>query len=137
MVSLHRSIFFSAVERYGSFLMFICSTAALSRLLTPAEFGIYTVVNAVVIVVSASFQEFGGANYLIQKKRLSEEHIRTAFTITFCISAVLALVLLSCSHVFARVFEQGGMKAAIAVSTLNFALTPFSIVISALFRRNM
>ena len=72
MTSIHRSIFFSAVERYGSLLLFLFSTAVLSRLLTPVEFGIYAVINAVVAVISASFQEFGGANYLIQKKVLSE-----------------------------------------------------------------
>jgi O-antigen/teichoic acid export membrane protein len=34
-------------------------------------------------------------------------------------------------------FKQEGLKAGIAVSTLNFALSPFSIVISALLRRDM
>jgi len=34
-------------------------------------------------------------------------------------------------------FKQEGLKAGIAVSTLNFVLSPFSIVISALLRRDM
>jgi O-antigen/teichoic acid export membrane protein len=79
---LHRSILFSAVERYGSLLFFVASTAILSRLLTPAEFGIYALINAVTAILTASSQEFGGANYLVQKPTLSEENIRTAFTIT-------------------------------------------------------
>lgn len=137
MTSIHRAIFYSGVERYGSLLLFLFSTAALSRLLTPAEFGMYVVINAIVAAVSASFQEFGGANYLIQKKTLSDAHIRTAFTITFGISIVLAIVLFSCSDALARFFGQEGLKAGIAVSTLNFAMTPFSAVISALFRRDM
>jgi O-antigen/teichoic acid export membrane protein len=137
MTSIHRSIFFSAVERYGALLLFLLSTAVLSRLLTPGEFGIYAVINAVVAVITASFQEFGGANYLIQKKLLSEQNIRTAFTITFCISIVIGLALFMCSDVLVWFFRQDGLKAGIAVSTLNFALTPFSVVISALFRRDM
>ena len=49
MVSLiHRSILFSALERYGSLFVFVASTAVLSRLLTPREYGIYAVVNAIV-----------------------------------------------------------------------------------------
>jgi O-antigen/teichoic acid export membrane protein len=60
MTSIHRSLFFSGVERYGSFLLFLFSTAALSRLLTPVEFGLYAVTNAVVVIISGSFQEFGG-----------------------------------------------------------------------------
>ncbi len=70
MSSVQRSIFFSAIERYGGLLLFFISTAILSRLLTPTEFGIYAVVNAVVAIFAASFQEFGGANYLIQKAGL-------------------------------------------------------------------
>jgi O-antigen/teichoic acid export membrane protein len=137
MTAIHRSIFLSAVERYGSLLLFLFSTAALSRLLTPGEFGIYAVINAVVAVIAASFQEFGGANYLIQKKVLSEQNIRTAFTITFCISIVIGLALFLCRDALVWFFKQDGLKAGIAVSTLNFALTPFSVVVSALFRRDM
>jgi O-antigen/teichoic acid export membrane protein len=137
MTAIHRSIFFSAVERYGSLLLFLFSTAALSRLLTPSEFGIYAVINAVVAVIAASFQEFGGSNYLIQKKVLSEQNIRTAFTITFCISIVIGLALFFCRDLLVWFFKQDGLRTGIAVATLNFALTPFSGVISALFRRDM
>src|ERR1700681_2377409 len=97
MSSIQRSIFFSALERYGSFVLFFVSTAVLSRLLAPGGFGIYAVINAIVAVINASFQEFGGANYLIQKKSLSQQNIRTAFTITFCISIIIGLTLFVCS----------------------------------------
>src|ERR1700726_690433 len=137
MTAIHRSIFFSAVERYGSLLLFFPSTAVLSRLLAPSEFGLYAVINAVVAVITVSFQEFGGANYLIQKKMLSEQNIRTAFTITFCISIIIGIALFICSDALVWFFRQDGLKAGIAVSILNFALTPFSVVISALFRRDM
>jgi O-antigen/teichoic acid export membrane protein len=137
MTSIHRSIFFSGLERYGTFLLFLLSTAALSRLLTPVEFGLYVVTNAIVAVISGSFQEFGGANYLIQKKVLSQGSIRTAFTITFGISVLLGGALFSCSDALAWFFKEEGLRTGIAISTLNFALTPFSIIVSALFRRDM
>src|SRR3954470_4925783 len=137
MSSIQRSIFFSAVERYGSLLIFLFSTAVLSRLLVPEEFGIYAVITAIVVVITSSFQEFGGANYLIQKQTLSEQNIRTAFTITFSISIVIGLTLIIGSDVLVWFFSQHDLKAGIAASALNFLLTPFSVVISALFRREM
>ncbi|MGY3604075.1 MULTISPECIES: oligosaccharide flippase family protein [unclassified Bradyrhizobium] len=138
MSGIYRSILFSAVERYGNMLLFLFSTAALSRLLAPGEFGVYAVINAVVAVIAASFQEFGGANYLIQKKVLSEQNIRTAFTITFCISIAVGLALFLCRDVLVWFFrQQDGLRVGIAVASLSFALTPFSVVISALFRRDM
>jgi O-antigen/teichoic acid export membrane protein len=134
---IHRSILFSALERYGSLFFFVVSTAVLSRLLTPQEFGIYAVVGALTAVAGASFQEFGGANYLIQKPSLSERDIRTAFTITLCLSALFAAAVFELRDVAAWFFSEDGLKIGIAVSMLNFFLSPFSMTISALLRRDM
>jgi hypothetical protein len=60
MDRLHRSLFFSGVERYGSAFFFLVSTAILSRLLKPEEFGVYAAVVALTAVATACFQEFGG-----------------------------------------------------------------------------
>jgi O-antigen/teichoic acid export membrane protein len=135
--SVQRSIFFSAIERYGNLVLFLITTAVLARLLTPAEFGIYAVVNAVTAVVAASFQEFGGANYLIQKRELSRASVQTAFTVTFAVSALIGLALLALSGVLSQLFEQESLQKGIAVSALSFLLVPFSGTITGLFRRDM
>src|SRR4051794_31749606 len=106
MSSIHRSIFLSTLERYGSMVLFLLSTAVLSRLLTPGEFGIYAVINAIITVIAASFQEFGGANYLIQKKSLSRENIRTAFTVTFLISTTVGSALFMGRDALVWFFKQ-------------------------------
>ena len=137
MNSIHRSILFSALERYGSLVFFVIATAILSRLLTPQEFGIYAVVGALTTVAAASFQEFGGANYLIQKTSLSERDVRTAFTITLCLAALLAVAVFEFRDIAAWFYSDEGLKAGIAVSALNFLLSPFSMTISALMRRDM
>jgi O-antigen/teichoic acid export membrane protein len=137
MTSIHRSIFFSAVERYGSLLLLLFSTAALSRLLTPKEFGVCVLINALNAVIIASFQEFGGANYLIQKTSLSKDDIRTAFTITFCISGLIGVGLYGLGGVLAWFFRQDAIRIGIAVSAFNFFLTPVSVTVTALLRRDM
>jgi O-antigen/teichoic acid export membrane protein len=137
MNSVQRSIFFSAAERYASLLLFFFSTAVLSRLLTPGEFGIYAIVTAVTSVFAASSQEFGGANFLIQKTSLSEGNVRTAFTITFCLSIVIAIGLYLLGDVLGALSGSDGLKAGISVAVLSFAITPFSMTIIALHRRGM
>jgi O-antigen/teichoic acid export membrane protein len=137
MNRLHLSIFFSALERYGSLFFFLVSTAVLSRLLTPEEFGIYAVVNALTSIVAVAFQEFGGANYLIQKQSLSEQNTRTAFTIISCTSLLLTVFFFALRDVAAWFFSQEGLKIGIAVATVNFLLSPFIITVSALLRRDM
>src|SRR5436189_5782877 len=86
---LHRSIFFSGGEKYGSALVFLLSSAVLSRLLTPAELGLCAAVIPLTAVATAWAQEFGGASYLIQKPTLSERDISTAFSIALCLSALV------------------------------------------------
>jgi O-antigen/teichoic acid export membrane protein len=137
MSKIHRSIFFSAVERYGGFVLSVISTAVMARLLTPTEFGIFAVISAIVAVITSFFQEFGGVNYLIQKASLSTRNIRTAFTITFFFSSIFGMALLAASSKLAVFFQQEGLVSGIAVVALNFALTPFSVTVTALFRRNM
>jgi O-antigen/teichoic acid export membrane protein len=137
MSSVQRSIFFSAIERYASLLLFFFSTAALSRLLTPREFGIYAVVSSITSVFAASSQEFGGANYLIQKSSLSEHNVRTAFTITFSVSIAIGLVLYLLGDVLGARLGADALKGGMSVAVLNFAITPFSMTIIALLRRNM
>jgi O-antigen/teichoic acid export membrane protein len=134
---VHRSIFFSALERYGGVIFFVASTAILSRLLTPHEFGIYAVVNAISTLIAASFQEFGGANYLIQKPSLSTQDIRSAFTVTLCLSVLFAAALFLLRDVAAWFFSEDGLKIGIAVSTLNLLVSPFLITKSTLLRRDM
>lgn len=137
MTSIQRSIFFSAAERYASLVLFFISTAVLSRLLTPKEFGIYAVVGAVTAVVAASSQEFGGPNFLIQKASLSEVNVRTAFTVTFCLSVAIGTALYLLGGVLGTLFGEPGVKAGIGIVALNFLITPFSMTIIALLRRDM
>jgi O-antigen/teichoic acid export membrane protein len=137
MRSVQHSIFFSAIERYGNFLLFLLSTAVLSRLLTPAEFGVYAVVNAIFLILTASFQELGGANYLIQKQDLTKENIRTAFTVVFATSALIGIFLYFTADIFAWLFREQGLKRGIEVAALSLVVTPFSVVMTALLRRNM
>jgi O-antigen/teichoic acid export membrane protein len=134
---VHKSIFFSAVERYGSVVILMLSTAILSRLLAPREFGIYYTVLALTSVAGAWSQEFGGANYLIQKTSLSEQDVRSAFTTMFGLSALLAAVFFALRGVAAAFFAEEGLKAGIAVTALGFLLAPFSATLSALLRRDM
>lgn len=137
MSVIYRSILFSAVDRYANLLLFLVATAILSRLLNPAEFGAYAVISALITVISASSQEFGGVNYLIQKTALTQLNIRTAFTITFCMSAIIGAGLFAAAHPIAVAFAHEELGRGIQVAALCFLLMPFSLTPSALLKRDM
>lgn len=137
MSSVYRALTFSAIERYGTMAIFIGYAAALSRLLRPEEFGLYALVASCITIVSTPFQEIGGANYLIQKRSLSERDIRTAFTITALFSLAVGVTMVELRDVFAQAFSNPALASAVAVASLNFLLTPLSTTLSALFRREL
>src|SRR5512132_2501143 len=87
--------------------------------------------------VAQALREFGGANYLIQKLVVSEHCIRTVFTVTFCMSGLLAAALFALRDTSAWFFAEDGLKEGIAVTAVNFFLVPFLVTICALLRREM
>ncbi|WP_092293500.1 oligosaccharide flippase family protein [Bradyrhizobium sp. Ghvi] len=137
MKSVQRSILFSALDRYVGLLLVFVATAVLARLLSPEEFGIYAVANAITSIIAACFQEFAGASYLIQKRELSRASVQTTFTITLMISASTAFALFLSAQPIARFFELDRLGGGIEVASLNLLLLPFSGTIAALFRREM
>lgn len=137
MSTVQTSILFSALERYGSLVLVFAAMAVLSRLLSPAEFGVYAVISAILAVISASYQEIGGANYLIQKTALSNADIRTAFTVTLLFSITVALLVVLAGEVLAGFYGQNGLGHGFAVAAIGLVVTPFSTIVAALYRRDL
>lgn len=133
---VQRSFLFSTADRYGSLIIQLGAIAALSRLLTPHEFGIYSIVIAISALAN-TFREFGGANYVIQKPVISEQCIRSAFTVSLLMSGLLAVILLSVRDAAVLFFSEQGLRQGISVACINFFLLPFSVILSALLRREM
>ncbi|MBB5233863.1 oligosaccharide flippase family protein [Deinococcus budaensis] len=68
------------------------STALLSRLLTPGEFGVVAIAS-VLATFGAVVTELGVANALVQRRDLTPEHIRAAFTSSLVLGVVLTAVM--------------------------------------------
>jgi len=137
MSAVQRSILFSALERYGSVAIVFATMAVLSRLLSPAEFGVYAVISAILTVISASYSEMGGANYLIQKTGLCTVDVRTAFTVTSVLSVIIALALVLIGDRIAAFYDQDGLGHGLAIAAISLLVLPFSATITALYRREM
>src|SRR5262249_40783193 len=137
MKRLHRSIAYSAADRYGSSFILLLSTAILARLLTPEEFGIYSAVYALTALASTPSREFGGANYIIQRPSLSDDDVRPAFTVGMCVSVLFAALLCALASTAAWFYSKPPLASGIAAAALNFLLSPFSGTMTALLRRDL
>src|SRR3954454_19500667 len=105
MSAVRRSLVFSFAEKYGSYAINFVGMVILARLLTPKEFGIFTVGMAVVALIDV-FRDFGVGNYLVQEREVTEAHVRAAFTLTFCISLLSGLGLLAGTGALAALYDE-------------------------------
>lgn len=135
-LSLRRSLVFSFAEKYTSFVVSLVAIVIVSRLLTPAEIGIFSVAVGVTTLAN-TLRTFGVSNYLVQVKHLTDDMIRTCFTINLCIAWALALILYAVSWQVGNFFHDAGVGDVLRVQSLSFLLVPFGITALALLRRDM
>lgn len=136
MSSVRQSLLYAFIERYFSVLLALGSSMVLARLLTPEEFGIYSVTLAL-IGMAHVLRDFGIANYLIQAHELGADHLRSAFGLALTLGLSLCGLLLLAAPWVARFYEEPRMSAVMQVVALNFAVLPLCTLSVALLRREM
>ena len=136
MRTVRRSLAFSFAEKYGSYALGLAGMVILARLLTPRDFGIFTVGMAVVALIEV-FRDFGVGNYLVQEREMLPVRVRSGFTITLGISLLCSLGLIAGTGAFASFYDEPGLTRLMPLFAANFLLVPFGIPSLALLRRDM
>ena len=108
----------------------------LSRLLTPAEVGVYSVA-AVLTGLAGVLRDFGVGEYLIQEKDLTDEKIRAAITANIAVSWTVCIVLFLLARPMSVFYAETGVGNVLEVLALGFLVTPFGAVAMAFLRREM
>jgi len=136
MTSVRRALAISMAERYVLIGIALIGNMLLARLLTPEEIGIYSV-SLAIIGIAQVLRDFGIGSFLIQKKDLSEGHIRTAFGISLVIGSLLFLVVFFGAPWAGKFYGEGRMAETMRISSLNFLVLPFCSISLTLLRRDM
>ncbi len=136
MVSIRHSLAMSFLGRYTEMAVAVVSIIVLARLLTPGEIGLYTVL-ASLIPVAHKIREFGVGRYLIQTTELTEDDVRSAFTLTLVFAWSIAVLFFTLSPFVAEVFDESTVHQILMVLAINFVIIPFGSVSLALLRRHM
>lgn len=135
-LSVRKSLFYSFAQQYTTFVFGFAAIVIVSRLLTPKEIGIFSV--AVGLTALANLlRTFGISDYLVQEKTLTEQAVRTCFTINLIFAWSLAVVLFGGSWLVGEFFNDAGVGRVLRVISGSFVLVPFGITAMALLRRDM
>ena len=135
-VPIRRSLALSFAERYAAILINLLATAILARLLTPRDYGVYTI-GIVIIGITSTVRDFGVITFLIQEKNLTENSVRTAYGVSLLIGFVVGGLIALSSGWIADFYGNDGVRDVLLVLAVNFVLMPFGSAVLALLRREM
>lgn len=134
--SVRRSLVLSFARNYTNLVFSLGTVMILSRLLTPAEIGIYSVAVATTTVIQM-LRDFGVSEYLVQEKNLNDAVARSAFTVNLLMAWSLAVIVFFSSPWIAAFYKEPGLRLVLEVLSINFILLPFGSTVNALLTRSM
>jgi O-antigen/teichoic acid export membrane protein len=136
MITLRRSLAFAFLDKYAGTVLTLLTTAVVARLLTPAEVGVFMVGNALVML-TASFRDFGAVAYLIQKHEITPKDVRLAFTTALILSWAISFALFMVAPFISDFYGEQGLEIVLRFAAVGYLITPFSVPILAMLRRDM
>jgi O-antigen/teichoic acid export membrane protein len=125
-----------AAWRWSVRLISICSTLVLARLLTPHDFGVFTMALVIVSLIEM-FSETGQAAALVRIGRPTRKHFDTAWTIQVIIGLFLALCVLGAAPLAGRYYDSSEVENVLYFVSLRCALGGFVNIAVAIFRINL
>jgi O-antigen/teichoic acid export membrane protein len=134
--SIRRSLGLSFAKQYTNLLFAVPTVIILSRLLTPAQVGVYSV-GAATITLAQMLRDFGVSQYLVQAHDLDDVVARSAFTVNLCIAWTLAIIMFVASPWIGGFYHEPGLTLVLRVLSVNFVLLPFGSTVNALLTRSM
>jgi len=108
----------------------------LARLLSPEEFGI---VGAGLVIVGFAqvFSQIGIGPAIVQRSKISQNHVRVGFTLSVIISCFVGLSIATLAPAIAIFFSMPELESVVRVMSLIFPITGVSLIAHSLFQREM
>jgi PST family polysaccharide transporter len=108
----------------------------LARLLTPADFGVMTLA-VMVLGLAQLLGDLGIGDAVVQRTRLTEHHVRTAFTFSVMLGLAMTAVLMMAAPLGAIVMGDARVAPVLRVLSVRFVFRGTAAVAEALLRRQL
>jgi PST family polysaccharide transporter len=121
---------------FGKYVLQFLVVAVLSRLLTPADFGLVS--QAMIFVGLANlFADIGVAPALIQRKTITDRHIRVAFTFSMLTGVVMAAVAWVTAWIPAMAFRNESLEPLLQFLSITLLFKSAGLTASCLLMRRL
>ena len=136
-MSVRGAALWSMSAQYVVFATQFAVSVVISRFfLGPAEVGLFSIALSAAMMVSI-LQDFGITRYIAGERELSDDAIRTCFSVSVIFASAIGLLILALAWPVARFYDDPRLLPLMAVVAGSYLLVPLGIVPSALLQRAM
>ncbi|MGH8191591.1 MAG: lipopolysaccharide biosynthesis protein [Rhodanobacteraceae bacterium] len=134
--SVRRALSLSFVQQLVTLVFSFGAITIISRLLTPAEVGVFSIAAGMVALIHM-LRDFGVSEFVVQEAVLDRALVRTAFTMNLIIAWCLGAAIFVASGAIGDFYADVGVTRVLRVLSLVFVLLPFGTTTMALLKREM
>lgn len=109
------------IGQLGKFAVQIAAIMILARILSPSDFGLYSML-AIFVGLATLLSDFGLSSASIQAKELTAQQRSNLFWVNVSIGLTSALLLVTCSGFVSGIFGEPRLSELLAVASLSFVL---------------
>lgn len=136
MTKVRRAFFAATGERYVVLVVNLVMLATISRVLPAQEIGI-ALIGISVLTIAGTVRDFGLTAFIVQREVVSQESVRSAFTVTLMILTVLAGAMIAAHDVVTAFYRDETLGTFLQIAACSLILgTPFGPS-GALLQREM
>lgn len=111
-------------------------TIIVIRILSPADYGLYTMAS-MLVVLAEMLKELGLGSALVQAKDLAPLMLRQVYTVVLLVNILLYVVVATTAPLMASFFDENALLILIPVLALQFPVTAFETIPDAMLAREM
>ncbi len=126
----------AAGEQYLRLAIGFASIAIVSRLLTPTEIGV-SVIGTGIMAIALGLREFATSDFLIQRREVVRDDIRTSFTLAFLLTALITLAMFALAPWFGSLYGEEQLARFVRIAAVAGLIEAVSLPIRGLLRREM
>jgi O-antigen/teichoic acid export membrane protein len=130
------SVGWTTASQIARQLLSLLVTAALSRLLTPGEFGLVAMVLVFTNFLNV-LRDMGLSSALVQRPELEHKHINAVFWVNCAIGLGMTAIVAALSPVVAWFYGEPVLKSLALVSSLSFSIGSLGLAHRAVLTRNL
>lgn len=135
-MQLRKSLLISFSSNYARIGIQFVASLFIARLLTPEEFGIFSIA-MVMIFVADTLRNFGVVTYIVQEKELTQTRLNAASGLNYLTSWTLAVMVYAISDLAAGFYGAEGIGEVLRLLAVNFLLLPIGAATMACMRRDL